>query len=140
VAAASRHPLKPKRFAQDCESEVMSASATIPLRATTICSSHSSRRVGLEEVLAGIAIGRLPIFLADAVQFTARCADRDVDDDGGISEQYDGTLSVGGIVHGFACSVFTDRSGARCVSDIRRFEPIEWRARVAIPELVPRRA
>jgi hypothetical protein len=97
-------------------------------------------RIGLEEVLAGIAIGRLPIFLADAVQFTARCADRDVDADGDISEQYDGTLTIEGIAYGVACSVFTDRSGARFVSDLRRFEPIEWRAHVAVPELVPRRA
>jgi hypothetical protein len=97
-------------------------------------------RLGLEEVLAGVAVGRLPIFLADAVQFAAKQVDCDVDEDGGISERYEGTLTVEGIAYGFACSVFTDRSGARFISDIGRFEPIEWKARVAVPELVPRRA
>jgi hypothetical protein len=96
-------------------------------------------RLGLEQVLSDITAGRLPIYLADAVQYAAKRIDRSVDEDGGVSEMFEGTLTVEGIEYRFRCATFVDRAGGRFVSDVGEFVPVEWRARLVVPKAVGER-
>jgi hypothetical protein len=93
-------------------------------------------RIGLEEVLAEITAGQLPIYLADAVDYTSKRIDRCVDEDGGVSEMFEGMLTVEGIEARFRCATFVDRAGGRFVSDLGEFVPVEWLARLVVPKAV----
>jgi hypothetical protein len=93
-------------------------------------------RVGLEEVLAEITAGRLPVFLADAVQYTSKRIDCFVDEDGGVSEMFKGTLAVEGVEYRFRCAVFVDCAGARFVTDVGEFVPLGWSAQLVVPKAV----
>jgi hypothetical protein len=90
-------------------------------------------------VLAEITAALLPIYLADAVHYTSKRIDRCVDEDGGVSEMFEGTLTVEGIESRFRCATFVDRAGGRFVSDVGEFVPVEWRARLVVPNTVGER-
>ena len=55
------------------------------------------------------------------------------EDDGGLCNTCEGTLAVQGVAYRFRCHVFVDRGGARFLSDVSEFAPVEWQARVAMP-------
>ena len=52
--------------------------------------------------------------------------------DGGVSEQYQGVISVEGVIYRFRCSTFTDASGARYVESIGELEVVRWGVRLAV--------
>jgi hypothetical protein len=54
-------------------------------------------------------------------------------DDDGISEQFQGLISVQGVIYRFRCSVFTDGGGARFVESIGELEIIRWGVRLVVP-------
>lgn len=91
-------------------------------------------RTGLEEALCdGCLVGRLSIVLADVATITSVLVHSERDDDGGFCNTYEGTLMVQGVAYRFRCHVFMDRSGARFLSDVSEFRPLEWQARLAMP-------
>jgi hypothetical protein len=97
-------------------------------------------RVGLEDVLAQVTDGSVPAVLAGAVRVAARRVDLFRDEDGGISELFDGTIALEGIEYRFRCSTFIDRAGGRFVSHVGEFAPVEWQARLLVPPAALKRA
>ena len=88
---------------------------------------------GGEEALCDACIsGRAPMALAESVQVQAELAQRTAEDDGGASEIYRGTLTVAGLRYGFECRLFIDADGSYFVSDIARFEPVEWQTGIRV--------
>jgi hypothetical protein len=90
-------------------------------------------RTGLEEALCdGCLTGRLGIVLADVAMITPVLVRSEREDDGGLCATYDGTLTVQGVAYHFRCHVFVDRGGARFLSDVSEFEPVDWQARITM--------
>ncbi len=90
-------------------------------------------RTGLEEALCdGCLAGRLSVVLADVAAIAPVLVRSGREDDGGLCNTYEGTLTVQGVAYRFRCHVFVDRGGARFLSDMSAFEPVEWRARIAV--------
>ena len=52
--------------------------------------------------------------------------------DAGSSEIYLGTLTLAGLRYGFECRLFVDADGSYFVSDIARFEPVEWHTGIRV--------
>jgi hypothetical protein len=51
----------------------------------------------------------------------------EADDDGGEASTYDGIFVLADVWYRFRCQVFVDGSGLRFLSDIQKFEAVEWR-------------
>ncbi len=91
-------------------------------------------RVELEEVLCdGCYTGHIGAALERAVQITRRLTRSIREDDGGVSETYEGVLAIAGVWYRFLCHVFVDRGGERFLSNVSEFEAVEWQARLAMP-------
>jgi hypothetical protein len=97
-------------------------------------------RIGLEEVLTQVTDGRVPAVLASAVNVAVRRVDIFRDEDGGISELFEGTIAIAGIEYRFCCATFIDRAGTRFVSHLGEFAPVEWQARLVVPPPALKRA
>jgi hypothetical protein len=53
---------------------------------------------------------------------------------GRVSEQYQGIISVEGVIYRFRCSTFTDASGARYVESIGELEVVRWGVRLLVSQ------
>jgi hypothetical protein len=94
----------------------------------------ANHRVGLEEVLCdGCYAGRVGAALERAVQIMPRLTRSVREDDGGVSQTYEGTLAIAGVRYRFICHVFVDRGGERFLSNVSEFEAVEWRTRLGVP-------
>lgn len=90
-------------------------------------------RLQLEDVLCdGCLMGRLGAALGDSAKIMPRLISSAVEEDGGVANVYDGILVLDDIWYRFRCHVFIDGGGQRFLSDVSAFEPVEWRARVAL--------
>src|SRR5438105_165086 len=90
-------------------------------------------RIGLEEALCdGCLTGRLGFAVAEFASIAPVLVRSERDDDGGLCATYDGTFAVQAVAYRFRCHVFIDRGGARFLSDVSHFEPVEWSARIAV--------
>lgn len=91
-------------------------------------------RLRLEDVLCdGCLVGRLSVVLGERARIMPRLLQSIAEEDGGLSNTYEGVLVLDDIWYRFRCHVFVDRGGQRFLSDVSAFEPIEWRARVKVP-------
>jgi hypothetical protein len=88
--------------------------------------------VCLEEILSDAVDGRIQPPLAEVVQVTAACLDRSRDEDGALTELYEGVLTVQGVRYGWRAAFYTDLDGERFVADLVQFRPLDWRARVRL--------
>jgi hypothetical protein len=88
--------------------------------------------VCLEEVLSDAVDGRTRQDLAEVVQVTAGCLDRSCDEDGAVTELYEGGVTVQGLRCGWRAAFYTDLDGERFVADLVEFQPLDWRARVRL--------
>jgi hypothetical protein len=89
--------------------------------------------VGVEDALCDACVsGRLPVALAGSVEIERELTQRTAEPDGGSSEVYLGTLTLAGLRYGFECRLFVDADGSYFVSDIARFEPVEWRTEIRV--------
>lgn len=89
--------------------------------------------IGVEDVLCDACIsGRVPAALAGSLEIERELTQRTAEPDGGSSEVYLGTLTLAGLRYGFECRLFVDADGSYFVSDIARFEPVEWRTGVRV--------
>jgi len=86
-----------------------------------------SFRTDAELVLAeGCISGRITEVVAGCVSIERELAHRIVENDGGTSEVYRGTLTVAGVRYSFECHLFIDSDGSHFVAAVPRFEPVEW--------------
>ena len=88
--------------------------------------------VCLEEVLSDAVDGRTRQDLTQVIQVTAACLDRSRDEDGALTELYEGVLTVQGVRYGWRAAMYTDLDGERFVADLVQFRPLDWRARVRL--------
>ena len=88
--------------------------------------------VCLEEVLSDAVDGRTRENVAEVVQVTAACLDRSRDEDGAMTELFEGVLTVQGVRYGWRAAFYTDVDGERFVADLVQFRPLDWRARVRL--------
>ena len=88
--------------------------------------------VCLEEVLSDAIDGRTQQSIDAVVHVTAGCLDRSRDEDGALTEFYEGVLTVQGVRYGWRAAFYTDLDGERVVADLVQFRPLDWRARVRL--------
>jgi len=90
-------------------------------------------RTGLEQALCeGCLSGRLPEAVAGVASIEPELIHRAMEDDGGTSESYRGTLTVAMVRYNFEVELFADPDGSYFVSNIRQFAPVEWSAGVRV--------
>ena len=83
--------------------------------------------IGLEEALCdGCLVGRVQLRLAEVVRIIPRRVRYEAEDDGGEASTYDGVFVLEDVWYRFRCQVFVDRSGLRFLSDIQKFEAVQW--------------
>jgi hypothetical protein len=89
--------------------------------------------LGVEDALCEACVsGRIPERLAGCVAVERELSQRTAEEDGGASEVYRGALTVAGLRYGFECRLFVDSDGSYFVSDIPRFEPVEWQTGIRV--------
>jgi hypothetical protein len=89
--------------------------------------------VGVEDALCEACIsGRVPEALAGSIEVERELSHRMAEADGGTSEVYRGALTVTGLRYGFECRLFVDADGSYFVSEIARFEPVEWQTGIRV--------
>jgi hypothetical protein len=90
--------------------------------------------VCLEEVLSDAVDGRIRQGLAGVIEVTAGCLDRRRDEDGAMTELYEGVLTVQGVRYAWRAVFCTDLDGERFIADLGEFRPMDWRARVRLAQ------
>jgi hypothetical protein len=80
--------------------------------------------ISLERVLADATAGVVSLAIAGAVAVDCDPVGSFAYEDGGASEQYQGTLTVEGVTYRFRCSVFTDAGDARFMESIGELEAV----------------
>jgi hypothetical protein len=89
--------------------------------------------LGLEDVLCdGCLIGRLDQRLGPGSRLVLREQRIEREDDGGVFGTYAGVLILDGLWFRFACHIFVDAGGQCFLADLRSFEAVEWKLRVAV--------
>jgi hypothetical protein len=88
--------------------------------------------ITLERVLADATAGLASIALGRAVEIACDPVGRFAFEDGGVSEQWQGLLSVEGVIYRFRCSTFADAGGGRFVESIGELEVVQWGVRLAL--------
>jgi hypothetical protein len=94
--------------------------------------SWSTTRCAWRRCFSDAIDGRTRQDLADVVRVTAGCLDRSRDEDGALTELYEGVLTVQGVRYGWRAAFYTDLDGERFVADLVQFRPLDWRARVRL--------
>ncbi len=90
-------------------------------------------RIGLEQALCdGCLSGRLPESVSGVASIEPELIHRALEEDGGTSESYRGTLTVAMVRYSFEVQLFADADGSYFVSNIRQFTPVEWSAGVRV--------
>jgi hypothetical protein len=90
--------------------------------------------LGLEDVLDAATGPRLPAQLSASVASTAQRLDWWRDEDGAVTELYEGVLTLEGVRYAWRASFFTDLDGERFVGDIAEMKPLDWRTSVRLAE------
>src|SRR5208282_4764808 len=81
-------------------------------------------QIDLERVLCeGCVSGRVPLIVAEYANIRPELTHRVVEDDGGVSETYQGMLTIVGVTYRFICHLFIDTDACYFVSDVGVFEP-----------------
>jgi hypothetical protein len=94
---------------------------------------YSISGVGIEETLCDACIsGRVRPELAGNLQIESELLQRTSEEDGAGSEFYCGKLTLAGLRYNFECRLFIDSDGTYFVSDIARFEPVEWQTGIRV--------
>jgi hypothetical protein len=89
--------------------------------------------IGLERLLADATLGRRPPALARSVEIACDPVGAYAYADGGVSELYQGLLTIEGVTYRFRCAVFTDAGAARFVESVGELETVSWGVRLALP-------
>ena len=83
--------------------------------------------IGLEEALSdGCLTGRVQFRLSKVARIMPRHVRYEAEDDGGETSTYDGVFVLEDVWYRFRCQIFVDGSGLRFLSDIQRFEAVQW--------------
>ena len=83
--------------------------------------------IGLEEALCdGCLMGLVQLRLSDVARIVPRRVCFKAEDDGGEASTYDGIFVLEDVWYRFQCQVFVDGSGIRFLSDIQKFEAVQW--------------
>jgi hypothetical protein len=89
--------------------------------------------LGLEDVLCdGCLMSRLDQRLGAASRLVLREQRIEREDDGGEFGAYAGVLILDGLWYRFDCHIFVDAGGQCFLADLRAFEAVEWKLRVAV--------
>ena len=92
----------------------------------------SRYRTGLEQVLLDATGGRVTPTVAAVVDVTSERFETWRHPDGGVSEGYEGTLTVQGVVYRFRCWLYLDADGSRFLTDLSEFVPFAWHASIRV--------
>jgi hypothetical protein len=83
--------------------------------------------IGLEEALCdGCLIGRVQLRISESARIIPRRIRFEAEEDGGEASTYDGIFVLEDVWYRFQCQVFVDGSGLRFLSDIQKFEAVQW--------------
>lgn len=86
-----------------------------------------------EEALCdGCLAGRLSIVLAEVATIAPILVHSDHEDDGGLCNTYEGTLTGPGRRVSLPLPRLRDRGGVRFLSDVSEFRAVEWQARLPL--------
>ena len=88
--------------------------------------------ISLERALADATSDVFTFAMHGSVEIACDPVGRFAYPDGGVSEQYQGIISVEGVIYRFRCSTFTDASGARYVESIGELEVVRWGVRLVV--------
>ena len=88
--------------------------------------------ISLERAVADATAGVVSLRLAGAVQIACDPVGRYAYPDGGVSEQYQGVLTLEGVTYRFRCSVFEDAGGGRYVESIGALTAVGWAVRLSL--------
>ncbi|HZL59023.1 MAG TPA: hypothetical protein VFC38_04930, partial [Stellaceae bacterium] len=64
--------------------------------------------------------------LSDIARIIPRRVHFAAENDGGEASTYDGIFVLEGVWYRFRCQVFVDGGGLRFLSDIQKFEAVQW--------------
>ena len=84
--------------------------------------------IGLEQILEEVTQGIVNARLVGRIDGRAELAAACEYPDGGVSETYQGLLTIEGVDYRFRCSVFVDADRSRFVADIGELVPVAWHA------------
>jgi hypothetical protein len=84
--------------------------------------------LGLEEVLTLAIEKRTRPQFEHRLAGTAERIDHWRDEDGAVTELYDGLLTVDGVRYAWRASVYTDLDGDRFIANIADLAALDWRA------------
>ena len=83
--------------------------------------------IGLEEALCdGCLMGLVQLRISEAARIIPRRIRFEAEEDGGEASTYDGIFVLEDVWYRFQCQVFVDGSGLRFLSDIQKFEAVQW--------------
>lgn len=88
--------------------------------------------LGLEEILTLAIEKRTRPQFEHRLTGAAERIDHWRDEDGAVTELYDGLLTVDGVRYAWRASVYTDLDGDRFIANIGDFAPLDWRASLRI--------
>jgi hypothetical protein len=88
----------------------------------------------LEEAIMDATGGHRRPGIAAAVHGSANCLDHWRDEDGAVTELYEGVLTVEGVRYSWRAALYTDMDGERFVADLREFKPLDWRTQLRIAQ------
>jgi hypothetical protein len=89
--------------------------------------------IGLERVLLDASAGIADPVLAGSVRTACDPVGAFSYEDGGVSELYQGVLTVQGVTYRYRCAVFTDTGGARFLEDLGEIEAVRWEVGLVMP-------
>jgi hypothetical protein len=84
--------------------------------------------LGLEEVLTLAIEKQTPPQCEHRLAGAAERIDHWRDEDGAVTELYEGLLTVDGVRYAWRASVYTDLDGDRFIANIGHLAPLDWRA------------
>lgn len=89
---------------------------------------------GLEQVLLDGVNGHVTAGTAGVVTITAQRTTRWPYSDGGVTEYFEGKLTIEGVAYGFRCETYSvpDAYVGRFLTNVAQFEPIEWSAGMVV--------
>jgi hypothetical protein len=92
--------------------------------------------IGLERVLLDASAGYTDPSLAGSVRTACDPVGAFTYEDGGVSELYQGVLTLEGVTYRYRCAVFTDSGGARFLETLGEVEAVRWEVGLVVPHAV----
>jgi hypothetical protein len=87
---------------------------------------------GLEQVLLDLIDGYPSPARTALTGVDAECFDTRRHPDGSVSEGYAGRLVLQGVAYSWRAWIYRDIGGARFLSDLSEFSPLDWRAAIRV--------